>query len=101
MEVRQGGVDRFEHFLGRDLARVPFVGSRVVVHRRHTVVLVAVVPGLDGPPGETVWLTLFIEKCHLRDVVDSLVTSLALDDVNRAEHFHLYVDRGSLHGWLL
>ncbi|MAD80197.1 MAG: hypothetical protein CMJ50_05035 [Planctomycetaceae bacterium] len=101
MEVRQGTVDRFEHFLGRHFASLPFVGSRVAVHRGDTVVLVAVVPSLDGPPSETVLLALFIEKRHLRDVLDSLVTGFTFDDFNRAEHLHLYVDRWSLHGSLL
>ena len=50
MKMRQGGVDRFEHLFGGDLASLPFVGPRTAVHRGDTVVLVTVVPGLDRPP---------------------------------------------------
>lgn len=74
------------------------VGARGRVHRGDPVVLVPVVPRLDGPPGEPVWLTFFIQKRHRRDVVDPLVTRFPGSDIDRSEDLHFDVDRWSLHG---
>jgi len=52
VEVRPGGVDGFEYFLGRGLANLALVLARLHGHAGDAVVFVAVKPGLDGAPGE-------------------------------------------------
>ena len=97
MKVRERGIDRFEGFFGADLSRASFVGSRLVLHRGDAVVLVAVVPRLDGSPGELVRLSFFISKRHRRDVLDSFVTRFPRCDIDRSEDFDFDVDRWPFH----
>lgn len=98
MKVGQGRVDRFEDFFGCDLARLALVGTRGSVHAGDAVVLVAVVPGLNRPPSEAVLVSLFVQKRHLGDVLNSLVPCFTGCDLNRSEDFHFDVDRWPFHG---
>ena len=79
----------------------PLSARGCVGHAGDAVVLVVVVPGLDGPPGEAVRVAFLVQERHLGDVADSLVAGPAFDHVNGPQHFHLHVDRGSLHTGLL
>jgi hypothetical protein len=61
-EVRSGGVDGFEQFLGRDLVDLSLVQAWAGDHAGDAVVFVAVVPGLDGAPGVLSWVVFLIEE---------------------------------------
>ena len=97
VEVGLGGVDGFEEFLGRDLAGLALVLARAVGHAGDAVVFVAVVPGLDGAPGELAWVAFLVEEGHGGDVVDAFVAGSSLDGVDGAEDAHLQIDRRLLH----
>ena len=97
VEVRPGGVDGFEEFLGCDLACLALVLARAVGHAGDAVVLVAVVPGLDGAPGELALIAFLVEEGHGGDVVDAFVAGSALDGVDGAQNPHLQIDRRQLH----
>jgi len=61
------------------------------------VVFVAVVPGLDGAPGELAWVAFLVEEGHGGNVVDAFVAGFSLNGVDGAEDAHLQIDRGLLH----
>ena len=69
----------------------------VVGHAGDAVVFVAVVPGLDGAPGELAWVAFLVEEGHGGDVVDAFVAGSSLGGVDGAEDAHLQVDRRLLH----
>jgi hypothetical protein len=97
MEVRPGGVDGFEEFLGSDLADLALVLARLAGHAGDAVVFVAVVPGLNGAPGELAWLAFLVGEGHGGDVVDAFVPGSAVDGVDGAQDAHLQVDRRPFH----
>ena len=97
VEVGCGGVDGFEEFLGGDLACLALVLAGAGGHAGDAVVFVAVVPGLDGAPGELAWVAVLIEEGHGGDVVDALVACSSRGGVDGAEDAHLQVDRRLLH----
>ncbi len=97
VEMGLGGVDGFEEFFGRDLASVAFVFARLMGHAGDAVVFIAVVPGLDGAPGELAWVALLVEEGHGGDVVDAFVAVFSLHGVDVAEDAHLQIDRRLLH----
>ena len=61
------------------------------------MVFVAVVPGLDGAPGELAWVAFLVEEGHGGDVVDAFVAGSPVDGVDGAEDAHLQIDRRLLH----
>jgi hypothetical protein len=97
VEVRLGGVDGFEQFLGGDLAGLALVLAGAVGHAGDAVVFVAVVPGLDGAPGELARVAFLVEEGHGGDVVDAFVPGSPLDGVDGAQDAHLQIDRRLLH----
>src|SRR5262249_34220540 len=97
VEVGPGGAQGFEEFLGRDLAGLALVAARAVGHAGDAVVFVAVVPGLDGAPGELSPVALLVEEGHGGDVVHALVSGSPLDGVDGAQDAHLQIDRRLLH----
>lgn len=99
-ERRQRRINGLHQFFGSDLARNAFVGARLNVHSRDAVVLVAVVPGLDGAPGEGAGMAILVAELHLGDLADALVAGFAFGGVERAEDPHLQVGRRVLHGLL-
>ena len=101
VEVRFGGVDGFEQFLGSDFAGLSLVLARAVGHAGDAVVFVAVVPGLNGSPSELARVALLVEKGQGGDLVDPLVPGSALDRVDGSQDSHLQIDRRLLHGVLL
>jgi hypothetical protein len=96
-EVRLGGRDRLQQFLGRDLADLPFVTAWLRRHAGDAVVLVAVVPGLDGAPGELPRLAAFVDEGHGGDGVDPFVPGATGHRLDGTEHPHLQIDRRLSH----
>ena len=96
-EVGPGGVEGFEQFLGSDLADLALVLAWAVGHAGDAVVFVAVVPGLDGTPGEAARVALLVEEWHGSDVMHALVPGSPFDGVDGAQDAHLQIDRGLLH----
>src|SRR5271170_5385180 len=92
-----GGVDGFEQFLGGGLADLSFVLACVVGHAGDAVVLVAVEPGLDGPPGELAWVAVLVEEGHGGDVEDAFVACSSLCGVDGTQDTHLQIDGRLLH----
>jgi hypothetical protein len=97
VEVRLGGVDRFEQFLGGDLASLPFVAAGLWCHAGNAVVLVAVKPGLDGPPGELTGVAFLVEEGQGGDLVNAFVAGSAGGGIDGPQHAHLQIDRWLLH----
>jgi hypothetical protein len=97
VEVRQRGVDRLHHFFRRDFSKLAFVLSRLARHPSDAMNFVAVVPGLDGSPGEGSRVAFFVDEGHGSNVADSLVPCSALHGVDGAEDAHLEVDRRLFH----
>ncbi len=97
VEVGPGGVEGFEEFLGGDLAGVALVLARAVGHAGDAVVFVAVVPGLDGAPGELARVAFLVEEGQGGDVVDAFVPGAPVDGVDGAQDAHLQIDRRLLH----
>src|SRR6185437_4753792 len=103
VEVGFGGVEGFEQLLGRDLAGLALVLACVLCHAGNAVVFVAVVPGLDGAPGEGTWIAVVVDEGHGGDVVHAFVARPSRDGVDGAEDAHLQIDRRLFHeaspGW--
>jgi hypothetical protein len=97
VKVRLGGVEGFEQFLGRDLAGLSLVLARLMGHAGDAVVFVAVVPSLDGAPGELARTAVLVEEGHGGDVLDAFVAGFSLDGVDGAQDAHLQIDRRLLH----
>src|SRR5262245_7723129 len=62
VEMRLGGVDGFEQFLGSDFADLALVLAGAIGHAGDTVVFVAVEPRLGGAPSELAWMALLVEE---------------------------------------
>ena len=62
---------------GVTLRTWPLSLARLVGHAGDAVVFVAVVPGLDGAPGELARVALLVEEGHGGDVVDAFVAGAA------------------------
>ena len=75
----------------------PLSLRELVGHAGDAVVFVAVVPGLDGAPGELAWVAFLVEEGHGGDVVDAFVPGSPVDGVEGAEDAHLQIDRRLLH----
>jgi hypothetical protein len=97
VEVRPGGAQGFEQFLGSDLADLTLIFACVVGHAGDAVVFVAVVPGLDGAPGELARVALLVEEGHGGDVVDAFVAGSPQGGVDGAQDAHLQIDGRLLH----
>lgn len=96
-KVRQRLVDGFEDFLGSCFARFSFVSTWRSVHSSNAVIFVTVVPGLNGPPSESILVPLLVEEGHLGNAADPLVARFAWRDIDRTEDFHFEIDRRILH----
>ena len=67
------------------------------MHTGDTVVLVVVMPRLNGSPGELVLIPFLVEEDHRGYVLDTLITRLPRCDIDRTEDFHFEIDRWILH----
>ena len=93
VEVGLGGVDGFEEFLGGDLAGLALVLAGVVGHAGDAVVFVAVVPGLDGAPGELAWVVLPRRGRSWRRRCGRVRGGFCLGGVDGAQDAHLQIRR--------
>ena len=66
-------------------------------HAGDAVVFVAVVPGLDGAPGELARVAVLVGEGHLADGFDAGGDGMARGHVNGTEHPHFQISSGIAH----
>ena len=93
VEVRLGGLDGLEQFLGGGLADPAFVAAGLRRHAGDAAVLVPVEPRLDGPPGELSRVAVLAREGHGGDGVEAFVAGASGDRIDGPEDPHLQVDR--------
>lgn len=91
----QDRADRFEQFLGLDLAGLGLVGARNVFECGDAVLFVAPKPGLDGAPGKLPGVALLVSERHGADGLDPRANRIARGHVDCAQHAHFQIG-----GWI-